>query len=618
MTLFAMIRSMNLIEVIPISKQRGLDRLSYFSNQDLELGIIVEAPIRSRTVKAMVVSSKPLSQQKSNLRGANYSLKELPKQSINKFLPKQLIVALGEVADHYASDIGTVIKICFPKFDMLLDKSKAISDRSIKKQNQPLFWQFRINEFESQVDRLLRSKKNTNIAIITADQNQQNAISICLDNLDPTIITGKTKQNKLNDCLDDSLVIFSRSYGPLACLLFDTVIYVNSGGDSWRDKQWPFFHWDVVGKTIAQETNVKMYDYSNCLDSTTWHKYTINSREKNNYVQDNYKDNKISIIQRSTGHKNEIDTIFDRDIQNLLKNIITNKNKALLYVTRKGLFPVLVCQDCSHTTYTKAYKEQIQRYQIASTVSDWVDPTIAQEWVDRCENCGSWRLSPVAISLEQVKSGLHKLLGSLDSVAVVDTVEQNHKQSLDTIKKFESDENIKILLTTKRSIYNLNRPVDYSIIVSIDAALSSSSLNVETDIIRMMYYLDSLTNIKTIIQTRLENNPVLSAIDTGKIRQWQNKTLQERQALRFPPFSVQIKLSLPVNQDLPHQTELKKLLRQLGAEFSTLPSLNNQTKLVIMTIESDDWNSTRTDPIKNYLNSISLKYPAIINPDILL
>ena len=176
MTLFAMIRSMNLIEVIPISKQRGLDRLSYFSNQDLELGIIVEAPIRSRTVKAMVVSSKPLSQQKSNLRGANYSLKELPKQSINKFLPKQLIVALGEVADHYASDIGTVIKICFPKFDMLLDKSKAISDRSIKKQNQPLFWQFRINEFESQVDRLLRSKKNTNIAIITADQNQQNAI----------------------------------------------------------------------------------------------------------------------------------------------------------------------------------------------------------------------------------------------------------------------------------------------------------------------------------------------------------------------------------------------------------------------------------------------------------
>ena len=134
----------------------------------------------------------------------------------------------------------------------------------------------------------------------------------------------------------------------------------------------------------------------------------------------------------------------------------------------------------------------------------------------------------------------------------------------------------------------------------------------------MMYYLDSLTNIKTIIQTRLENNPVLSAIDTGKIRQWQNKTLQERQALRFPPFSVQIKLSLPVNQDLPHQTELKKLLRQLGAEFSTLPSLNNQTKLVIMTIESDDWNSTRTDPIKNYLNSISLKYPAIINPDILL
>ena len=92
MTLFAMIRSMNLIEVIPISKQRGLDRLSYFSNQDLELGIIVEAPIRSRTVKAMVVSSKPLSQQKSNLRGANYSLKELPKQSINKFLP---ILAFG-------------------------------------------------------------------------------------------------------------------------------------------------------------------------------------------------------------------------------------------------------------------------------------------------------------------------------------------------------------------------------------------------------------------------------------------------------------------------------------------------------------------------------------------
>jgi len=58
-------KSVNLITVIPLSKSRALDTLSYFTASKIELGSIVTVPIRNKNISALVIESKSVTDMKS-------------------------------------------------------------------------------------------------------------------------------------------------------------------------------------------------------------------------------------------------------------------------------------------------------------------------------------------------------------------------------------------------------------------------------------------------------------------------------------------------------------------------------------------------------------------------
>jgi primosomal protein N' (replication factor Y) len=295
---------------------------------------------------------------------------------------------------------------------------------------------------------------------------------------------------------------------------------------------------------------------------------------------------------------------------------VSKQQKTLVYVTRRGLYPVLVCQDCRHTNYTKNFREQIQRYQIASNLQEWSDPNTTEEWLDRCEECGSWRLHPLAITLKQTEIALRELLGEDHNISVVDTVTDTPAQSRKTIKNFNNGDST-ILLTTQRGLYLQTKPVPNSIIVSVDAALSSSSLNVETSIIRLLEHAKYLTTQNLFLQTRLEDNRVLNTFINQTYRKLQIQNLREREKMNFPPFSTQIKLTLPVDHNLPYEQNLKSLLKKLNSNLVILPGLDNY-KVCLITVPRPIWHDDQSLPLKNYLFNLHNKYSIRINPDILL
>ena len=68
---------MKLISVIPISKVPGHDTLTYFTSADVEVGALVEAPIRSKMVKAIVVSSSNAEESKGEIKTLPYQIKKI-------------------------------------------------------------------------------------------------------------------------------------------------------------------------------------------------------------------------------------------------------------------------------------------------------------------------------------------------------------------------------------------------------------------------------------------------------------------------------------------------------------------------------------------------------------
>ena len=77
---------MFIIEVIPIAKTVGVKTLSYFTDQDIPLGSIVNIPLRKKIIKGIVISKKSAIDMKSEIKKSPFVLKKLIDIKSNRFL----------------------------------------------------------------------------------------------------------------------------------------------------------------------------------------------------------------------------------------------------------------------------------------------------------------------------------------------------------------------------------------------------------------------------------------------------------------------------------------------------------------------------------------------------
>ena len=72
-----MLKAMQLIHVIPISRGITKDRLSYFSKKDIPKGAIVSVPIRNKLTPAIVESTEDVKDVKTKLRQSPFPIKKI-------------------------------------------------------------------------------------------------------------------------------------------------------------------------------------------------------------------------------------------------------------------------------------------------------------------------------------------------------------------------------------------------------------------------------------------------------------------------------------------------------------------------------------------------------------
>lgn len=604
---------MNITTCLPISKQHGLETLTYFSDIEYPRGAIISIPIRHKFYPAIVLEQKSLERSKAEIKNLSFNLKQLPKTKIETYLPTTLIDAIYEIADRYAGEASTIAHLALQHLDLINNPNQI---KPARKKSEVVIWQAKYLDFFRELDKLIRYKNNR-IAIIVADRNELHFFAELLKQFKPLIVRPTSSSTVKNKFADSPLIITTRGLGAIATITHNTIITINPGGDSWREQRRPHFLWDDLIATIASNLGHTIIHYSTVATQMDWLKFLESKRKQHHFINNEYAPNpNVSLIERSGGHKHELDTVFDRRVQHLITNNIQAGKKTLLYVTRRGLYPVLSCNDCKATTYTKAFMEQVQRYSIAKAASDWVDPETAEEWTDRCPNCRSWRLYPVALSLGQTIQVLKKIINS-DQIFTIDTVNQKPSESAKIIKQFENSDS-GVLVTTQRGIYQLTTPVDDVVIVSIDAALSSNSVSIETQMLRLLYHLESTANDKIVIQTRLDNNHVLRTFTSGKIRSWQRDSLDQRKSLDFPPYSTQVKLVLPERY---HSQEITQALNQhlnpQHVTMSVLPGLKPGTT-ILLTIKNEYWYSGDSYDLRELLKSMALNIKMFVNPDVLM
>ena len=115
---------MNLISVIPLTRQKVPENLSYFTASEIPVGAIVSVPLRSKSIHAIVLETRAVMDAKAELRGASFQIRKLGKVKANKFFPVTFMETCSKLATHYASTIGAIMGSV--TLEMILDNANKM------------------------------------------------------------------------------------------------------------------------------------------------------------------------------------------------------------------------------------------------------------------------------------------------------------------------------------------------------------------------------------------------------------------------------------------------------------------------------------------------------------
>jgi primosomal protein N' len=124
---------MYVITVIPISRGIGKENLSYFTAAPVELGSVVEVPLRKKYVSALVIESKDARSMKTEIRKADFSLRKIEKLTSKPFLSEAFMKTVNETARFHAATVGATLNVMLPKkiLETLLDRSEKVKEKEI-------------------------------------------------------------------------------------------------------------------------------------------------------------------------------------------------------------------------------------------------------------------------------------------------------------------------------------------------------------------------------------------------------------------------------------------------------------------------------------------------------
>jgi primosomal protein N' (replication factor Y) len=100
-----------------------------------------------------------------------------------------------------------------------------------------------------------------------------------------------------------------------------------------------------------------------------------------------------------------------------------------------------------------------------------------------------------------------------------------------------------IMIGTEFALHYFFQKVTRSAIVSFDSLFSIPNFRLSEKIIHLVASLRALTEQEFILQTKNKEDRILSALASGNLLGLYRDELEERKALRYPPFATLIKIT---------------------------------------------------------------------------
>lgn len=545
---------MQVVEVIPVVRGITKPTLSYFTSEAFQLGDFAKIPVRNGQALAIVSRSYNARAAKDEIKKSAFSLKKLSKLDKVASLSPSFMRAVQSTADFYATTAGSILGALIPKMFLaspkLLgvagkEKPKAFREiRLIQLPNEERFREYR------GIIRECFAKKSSVLLCAPTLEEARYAFEMLRSGIEEYAYLLSSKKPKE---LEATLKKVREQKHPALCIItpalisfnrpdLETIILERENSRSYRTLSRPYMHVRTFLKYLAKESG-KTLIFGDAMLSleTLWREH------EGEYVECT----PFTWRAKSTAQTNVVDTKLDKyemlstELRALISKGLEANQKIFLFGARKGLAPLTMCGDCGSLLLCTNCQAPLVLHQKSNAEKDRLyichHCGARRNAETRCDHCNSWKLAPLGIGTDSIAENVRKLFPE----AKVFVLDKDHAttapQARKILKEFISTDRA-VLVGTEMALSYVNE-IPLAAVVSLDALFSIPDFGINERIFYLINRLREITIEQFIVQTRNAREEVLRHASEGNILDFYRTEIREREELRYPPFSIFIKVS---------------------------------------------------------------------------
>ena len=581
---------MNLITVIPLTRQKVAATLSYFTSSEVPVGAIVDVPLRSKTISAIVSDSRPVADVKADVKSAPFEIRKLGAVKAVAFFPPSFIESCRTLALHYATNTGSIIDAVIP--DILLENAHKIippnkTDLAVEAKPNPIPNEIyaiqgddpdRISTWRSLIRQEFARKKSIVFHAPTIE-DAKNIFKLLEKGIEGYIFILHNKLAK-KDIIETwqtigktehAVAIITAGIFPLLPRSdISTVIIERENGRGWISPKAPYIDLRKAFELI----NVRQPNRTIYLADSLLRTETLNRQDRHEISQGSpFKWRSIS-----TATDTLIDMVPKKDVVlvNQEGEVVKNKFRVLspelirlieqnreenshlfIYAVRRGLATMTVCNDCETIVTCTQCSAPVVLHASKSVGPDgktgrnffMCHVCGARRSADEvCRFCGGWRLAALGIGLDRVEQEIRERFPDADVFKVDSDITKTDRQISATIEKFRSKPGA-VLLGTEIASLHLHETVDHCAVVSLDSLFALPDFRIPEKIMYTLIRLRTLAGKSILVQTRRMEEKVFEYALKGNLSDFHRETISERRRYGYPPFMTLIKISIEGKKD---------------------------------------------------------------------
>lgn len=584
---------MKIVNVIPLKKGVLKGDLTYFTTKDIENGSIVTINLRNKKVFGLTISSEEVSTTKMDIKGMNFNLKKIIEVKGKSIFLKEYIDSILETSNYFASTKSSALASLLPsifieEYDKLnkfenkknIGKSQKIQEPKNEKLILQESLENRISIYKTLIRENFAIKKSVFVVLPT-----ESDIELFKEQLSKGIeqftydfsanISSKKIIEKFKDIVNTEHPVLILGTAPFLAIPRDDIgliVLEHENSNGYRMIARPHFDLRTFTEIFASNINAKFIISSTLLRFETIARQELDGLVSMHPLSFRIDFNKNIIIENPTSEykKRKTFRVFSEASIKDIKNSIQKDENIFVFTLRKGLATSTLCMDCSSVVSCEKCQAPLVLYNSEAGKKRMFACNRCGEEKNteiKCKDCDSWNLKPFGIGTDTVYEELREIFPKIKILKLDKESAKTKKGAESIIDDFEKNKGA-ILIGTEMALFYMTRKVGLSIVASFDSFWSIPSFRMSEKVLQLVTSIISYTENKFIIQTKNEEDPVITSIKSRNLLSIIRRELEDRKKLGYPPYKRFIKIKHLGNKL--ETIKAKKIMEETLFEYKPL------------------------------------------------